>query len=183
MWGVSVILCCISNTGLQSLLGATKVSWPPTFQKSGVSKWVPCLRKTVDLWEGACIEASVNFQNVTGCDSNNLTSSQCPLECFPVKGSRSDLSSPVSGIKAAHSCILALLPWTRNKTYHTVASSSYIWIFMCSTFVRASPLMTWSGPQEIIFNTWKMNASPIFPCLVIKSHKICVWGVPMCAYS
>ena len=53
--------------------------------------------QVVDLWDGACIEASVNFQNVTGCDSTNLTSSQCPLECFPVKRSRSDLSSLVSG--------------------------------------------------------------------------------------
>lgn len=47
------------------------------------------------------MEASVNFQNVAGCDSSSLTSSQCPLECFLVRRSRSDLSSLVSGTSSS----------------------------------------------------------------------------------
>lgn len=84
------------------------------------------LRKTVDLWEGACMEASVNFQNVTGCDSSNLTSSQCLLECFLSKGSKSDLSSLVSGTSSSflYPCPS---PHPRPETkYTTLPSSSHI---------------------------------------------------------
>lgn len=92
---MSVILYYISNTGShRSLL-------TPYIPEIGVNNWVPCLWRAADLWEGACIEASVNFQNVTGCDSSSLTSSQCPLECFLVKGSSSDLSSLVSSTSSS----------------------------------------------------------------------------------
>lgn len=73
------------------------------------------------------MEASVNFQNVTGCDSSNLTSSQCPLECFLSKGSKSDLSSLVSGTSSSflYPCP-SPPPRTRNKTSHSALLFSHV---------------------------------------------------------
>lgn len=70
------------------------------------------------------MEASVNFQNVTGCDSSNLTSSQCPLECFLIQGSIGDLSSLVSGTSDSflYPCPSPLV----LKTKHTTLPSSHL---------------------------------------------------------
>lgn len=147
----------------------------PYIPEIGVSNWVPHLWKAVDLWEGACMEASVNFQNVAGCDSSNLTSSQCPLECFLVR-SRSDLSSLVSGTSSS---FLYLCPSPLDLKQNIPHCLPHMWICMCSTSVRASPSMAWSEHQEIVFNTWKMKKEKkvIPPCLLMESYKICVWGM------
>lgn len=122
---MSVILCYVSTTVPQPLLGATEVSWPPTFQKSGVSNWVPCLWKAVDLWEGACMEPSVNFQNVAGFETAATSSHHKSLECFLVMGSRNDLSSLVSGTSISFLYLCpASLTW--NETYHSALLLSHL---------------------------------------------------------
>lgn len=100
-------------------LGGMKVSWPPAFLKSGVSHSVPHLWKAVDLWKGACMEAGINFQNVTGLDNNTLFPSPWALECFPVKRPRRNLSSLASGSSRSflHPC-LSLWTWKTHPNSH-----------------------------------------------------------------
>lgn len=103
--------CCGSTSfgGHRSLL-------TPYIPETGVSNWVPRLWKAVDLWEGACMEASVNFQNVTVVIAATSSHHNVPWNVFSSRGLEV-ICHHWSVVQAAHSCILALLPWIRNKTY------------------------------------------------------------------
>lgn len=151
-------------------LGGMKVSWPPTFQKPEVNNSVPHLWKAVDLWEGACMEASINFQNVTGLDNNTLFPSPCALECFLVKRPRSNLSSLVSSSSrsARHPC-LSLQIW--KKTCYST-SSSHTQTVVCSTFAFTfnDMVLTLRNYIEYIKNEQQAHCS----LLCIENYRICV---------
>lgn len=160
-------------------LGGMKVSWPPTFQKSRVSNSVPHLWKAVDLWEGACMEASINFQNVTGLDNNTLFPSPCALECFPVKRPRSNLSSLVSSSRSfLHPC-LSLQTWTKHAVPPSLSHPN------CHVFNICQGLhLQWYGPhtQKWYWTHEKWSSGPfppaiirpISPSSVAESYRICV---------
>lgn len=175
---MSVILCSIPVP--QPPLGATKVSWPPTFQKSGVSNWAPDCEKLLTsgrelVWKQVLIFKMWLVVIAATSPHHNVS-----WNVFWARGLKV-ICHHWSVVQAAHSYILALPPTPDLK--QNIPLCPPLLIFEFSRVQHLSGLhLQWhgQGTKKLYLTHEKWIPGP---CLLIISHKICVWDMHVCAYS